>query len=87
LISIIVLNALKMKYRKILHAILIILNIVSLYFIVDLFSYDEIIGYVLSEGKRSSDPRDLAYLLFVTSLSNLYFLAFIIMERAFEGKN
>lgn len=76
-----------MKYRKISHAVLIILNTVSLYFIIDLFSYDEIIGYVLSKGKRSADPRDLAYLLFFTSLSNLYFLAFIIMERAFESKN
>jgi len=76
-----------MKYRKFLHALLLILNIFTLYFIIDLFSYDEIIGYVISEGKRTADPRDLAYLFFVTSLCNLYFLAFVIMERAFEIKN
>lgn len=75
-----------MKYRKTLYTILIILNIFSLYFIIDLFNYDEIVGYVISDGKRTADPKGLAYLLFVTSLSNLYFLAFVIMERAFENK-
>lgn len=75
-----------MKYRNFLYTILIILNIFSLYFIIDLFNYDEIVGYVISDEIRTADPKDLAYLFFVTSLSNLYFLAFVIMERAFENK-
>lgn len=75
-----------MKRRKILYLALIIFNLVSLYFIIDLFSYDEIAGYDLNGEKKVTDPRDLAYLFFFTSLSNLYFLAFVIMEQAFENK-
>ena len=75
-----------MKNRKILYAILIILNIISLYFIIDLFSYDEITGYVTTDERKTGNPRDMAYLFFVTSLSNLYFLAFVIMERASENE-
>jgi hypothetical protein len=72
--------------RRILYLIVIIFNLVSLYFIMDLFNYDEIMGYVISEQKRITDPRDLAYILFVTALCNLYFLAFVIMEKFFEDK-
>ncbi len=76
-----------MKRRNFLYVALIIFNLISLYFIIDLFFYDEIIGCVTTTGKRIIDPRDFAFLFFVTSLSNLYFLAFVIMERAFESKN
>lgn len=75
-----------MKRRKILYAAVIIFNLVSLYFIIDLLSYDEIVGYVLGGSNKIADPRDMACLLYITSLLNLYFLSFVIMENYFKDK-
>jgi hypothetical protein len=52
-----------------------------------LFGYDEIVGYVFEGENRTTDPRLLAYLLFITSLSNLYFIAFTIMEMIFDDRS
>jgi len=47
-----------------LYLLLAIFNLASLYFIIAIFSYDEIVGYLISGGTKSTDPRALAYLLF-----------------------
>ncbi|CAA9202417.1 hypothetical protein FLACOL7796_04260 [Flavobacterium collinsii] len=60
---------------------LILFNLVSLYFIVDLFSYDEIIGYLANGEIKSDSPRSLAYLLFVTGMSNLLFITVSLMSK------
>ena len=60
---------------------LILFNLVSLYFIVDLLSYDEIIGYLTNGEIKSDSPRSLAYLLFVTGMSNLLFITVSLMSR------
>ncbi len=73
-----------MKRRHILYVFLVIFNLVSLYFIIELFSYDEITGYLTNGGKKTSDSRILAYLFFINSLLNLYFLSFVLMENSFE---
>ncbi|KQW99465.1 hypothetical protein ASC72_10385 [Flavobacterium sp. Root420] len=75
-----------MKPRIIVYILLVILNLVSLYFIMALFSYDEILAYAISGGTRRTDPKQLAYLLFVNCLLNLYFLSFVLMEGAFKNK-
>lgn len=75
-----------MKRRNFLYIAVIIFNLISIYFIIDFFFYDEIIICATIDDKRIIDPRDFAFLSFVTSLTNLYFLAFVIMERAFENK-
>lgn len=75
-----------MKPRIILYTLLVIFNLVSLYFIMELFSYDEIIGYLTTGGKKTIDARELAYLLFVTCLVNLYFLSFVLMKSFFKDK-
>lgn len=74
-----------MKPRNILYTLLIIFNLVSLYFIITLFGYDEIVGYILKEGRKIIDPRKLAYLLFLTCLLNLYFLSLVLIEKAFKS--
>jgi hypothetical protein len=76
----------KMKPRIIFYLLLIIFNLVSLYFIIVLFSYDEIVGYLIDGGKQIDSPRKLAYLFFMTSLSNLYFLSISLMEFTFKDK-
>jgi hypothetical protein len=60
---------------------LILFNLVSLYFIVDLLSYDEIIGYLTNGEIKSDNPRNLAYLLFVGGMSNLLFISVSLMSR------
>lgn len=75
-----------MKPQTILYALLVIFNLVSLYFIIELFSYDEIVGYLIAGGTTTTDPRELGYLLFITCLLNLYFLSFILMENSFKDK-
>ncbi len=73
-----------MKPRIILYALLIIFNLVSLYFIIALFGYDEIVGYLFKGGKKIIDPSKLAYLFFLTCLLNLYFLSLILIENYFK---
>lgn len=51
-----------------------------------LFSYDEILGCVISGGTRRIDAKKRAYLLFVSCLLNLYFLSFALMESSFKNK-
>ena len=58
---------------------LILFNIVCLYFIIDLLSYDEIIGYLTNGEIKSENPRNLAYLLFVSGMSNLLFISVSLM--------
>ena len=75
-----------MKLRIIFYHLLILFNLVSLYFIIDLFSYDEIVGYLLEGGKKIDSPRKLAYLFFITSLSNLYFVSLVLIDYFFNLK-
>ena len=60
---------------------LILFNIVCLYFIIDLLSYDEIIGYLTNGEIKSSNPRKLAYLFFVSGISNLLFVSVSLMSK------
>ena len=60
---------------------LILFNIVCLYFIIDLLSYDEIIGYLTNGEIKSSNPRNLAYLFFVSGMFNLLFVSVSLMAR------
>lgn len=46
-----------MKLRVIFYLLLIIFNLVSLYFIVELLSYDEIVGYLIDGGKKTDSPE------------------------------
>lgn len=63
---------------------LILFNIVSLYFIIDLLFYDEIIGYLTDGGIKTDCPRKLAYLFFVNGISNLFFVCVSLMARLFD---
>ncbi len=53
--------------------LLIASNLGSLYFIIDLLSYDEMVGYHSDGGSKSSDPHDFVYGLLITVMLNLVF--------------
>lgn len=67
----------------ILSVLLIAFNVANLYFIVDLFSYDEIIGYLTNGEIKSDSPRTMAYLLFGNGIFNLLFVMVSLMSRLF----
>lgn len=75
-----------MKLRIIFYLLLVLFNLVSLYFIIDLFSYDEIVGYLIDGREKIDSTRKLAYLFFMTAMSNLYFLSLVLMDLFFKGK-
>jgi hypothetical protein len=55
-------------------ALFIALNAASLYFIVDLLSYDEIVCYLADGGIKSSDPHGFVYALLITTLFDILFV-------------
>jgi hypothetical protein len=75
-----------MKLRIIFYLLLVLFNLVSLYFIIDLFSYDEIVGYLIDGREKIDSTRKLAYLFFMTAMSNLYFLSLVLMDLFFKDK-
>lgn len=75
-----------MKLKIIFYLLLVIINLVSLYFIIDLFSYDEIVGYLIDGGRKTDSPRNLGYLFIITSMSNFYFFSLVWMENFFKDK-
>jgi 1,4-dihydroxy-2-naphthoate octaprenyltransferase len=60
---------------------LILFNLVSLYFIVDLLSYDEVIGYLTNGEIKSSNPRNLAFLFFGATILNLLFVLVALLAK------
>ena len=58
---------------------LILFNLVSLYFIVDLLSYDEIMGYFPNGKVESDSPRNLAFILLLGCTLNLLFVSVSLM--------
>jgi hypothetical protein len=65
----------------VLSVLLIFFNLICLYFIIDLLSYDEIIAYLANGELESSDPRDLALILFGTTVSNMLFVLVLLMLK------
>jgi hypothetical protein len=63
------------------YLILIIFNLITLYFIVDLLSYDELIGYLTNGEEKSCNPRNLAFLFFGTTVSNLLFVSLVLLAK------
>jgi len=64
--------------------LLILFNIVGLYFIIDLLSYDEIIDYLTNGKIKSTTIRSLAFLFFVNAISNLFFVSVSLMARLLD---
>lgn len=74
-----------MKLPIYFSLVLVIFNLISLYFIIDLLSYDEIVGYWFSGYKKNTSTHPMGYLLFVATLMNLYFIFLIVVEKSNEN--
>jgi hypothetical protein len=71
-----------MKLRIYFFLLLVIFNLTSLYFIIDLLSYDEIVGYWINGRMKNVSTQSMGYLMFATTLSNLYFFFLIVIEKS-----
>lgn len=58
---------------------LIIINLIVLYFIIDLSNYDEAIGYPSINEVKTRNIRPLTFLFFVDNLANLLFVSGVLM--------
>lgn len=62
--------------------VLIVFNLSAIYFIIDLFGYDELVDHFNAEGvTKSVHPEKLAWLLFINVLCNLFFTVTALMAR------
>ncbi|MBA9073600.1 hypothetical protein GGR22_001726 [Flavobacterium gossypii] len=59
---------------------IILVNVVNLYFIIDLSNYDEMISYVKNEGEKISSPKETVLVFLFTSLTNLLFVCIVFMR-------
>lgn len=73
-----------MKLRSILFTLLILINVISLYFILGLFFYDGIEDLNYNVQNLRNTSRTSGYVLYITTLSNLYFFFFLIIRRKFK---
>lgn len=69
----------------ILSVLLIASNLANLYFIIDLFGYDEMVGYCNDGRIKYSDPHDFVYVLLITALSNILFVITALLTRIAKG--
>lgn len=59
--------------------VFIALNAGCLCFIIDLWGYNEMIGYLADGGIKTADPHGLVYVLFITTLFNILFVFTMLM--------
>lgn len=71
-----------MKLPICFSLVLVIFNLISLYFIIDLLSYDEIVGYWFNGRNKSTSTQTMGFMLFVVTLMNLYFIFLIVVEKS-----
>lgn len=69
-----------MRTRYILFILLIISNIICLYLIIDLSSYDGMISYLKNGSEKFTSPRQTALVFLVTCLANLLFISASLMK-------
>ncbi|KAB5484215.1 hypothetical protein [Flagellimonas hadalis] len=70
------------KWGIVWAIVLIVFNLSAIYFIIDLFGYDELVDHFNPEGvTKSVHPEKLAWLLFINVLCNLFFMVTALMTR------
>lgn len=76
-----------MKTRYLLFILLIICNIICLYLIIDLSSYDGMISYLKNGSEKLTNPRYTAIVFLITCLANLLFISASLMKSIIFSNN
>ena len=75
------------KWGIIWGIILVAINLLAVFFIIDLFGYDELVDHYNREGvAKSIHPEKLAWLLFINVLCNLFITVTALMTRFMKTK-
>lgn len=69
-----------MKLTHLIYILLIICNILSLYLIIDLSYYDELVGYLDDGREKFDNPQQTAIIIFFTCMINLLFICANLMK-------
>ncbi|MAU17162.1 MAG: hypothetical protein CMH46_16665 [Muricauda sp.] len=70
------------KWGTLWAVILVTLNLLAIFFIIDLFGYDELIDHFNQDGvTKSVHPKNMAWLLFINVLCNLFITVTALMTR------
>jgi len=69
-----------MKIRFLLFVALIVCNVICLYLIIDLSSYDGMISYLKNGNEKFTNPRYIAIVFLITCLANLLFISASLMK-------
>ena len=70
-----------MKIKNAYCTAVLLLNLVCLYFILDLASYDVIIGYLRDGSEKFSTPRRLVYIFLFNCIMNLFLIIAMLMRN------
>jgi len=76
----------KIKSAYLFYMMLMISNIVSLYLLIDMANYDEMVSYLKNGEEKFSSPRQVVIVYLVTCLGNLLFISALMMRSiVFSG--
>jgi hypothetical protein len=76
----------KIKPAYAFYTLLMVSNIVSLYFIIDMANYDEMVSYLKNGEEKFSSPRQVVVVYLITCLGNLLFISALLMRSiVFSG--
>ncbi len=71
----------RMKTRNFFYVLLIVFNLICLYFIFELFSYDQIMYFLQDGGDKLITPRNLALIFFSNCMANLLLIVVALMPN------
>ena len=69
------------KIKFFIHALLVLSNVISLYFIIDLLLSDEIVGYFSNDEIIYEDLHETAWLFLINGALNLFFISVLIFFK------
>lgn len=76
-----------MKYKYVIPFLLIVANVTSLYLIIDLSNYDELVSYLQNGVQSVQSPQQIAFVFFITCMANFLFVSAMVMKSiVFSGK-
>ncbi len=79
-----IVSAMGSKLTITLSIVLLVVNLIGLYFIISLYGYDEIISHDDSGMEVSINLRNLIFVFFLISVLNLLFISISMMSKFFS---
>lgn len=65
----------KLKTVHVFYMLLIIINIISLYLIIDMSTYDEMVSYLSNGDEKFTNPKYSVLMFLITGVINLLFVS------------